>query len=121
MTLSEIEERLAKATPGPWKAVKFNGNAWPEERASIDANGHAVAISPRYVDVEDAWPDFELLAAAPELLRTLVDELKHEREEYHLLMLSRDAMQTERDDARMQVKALLEEQVVLELNGIEGD
>jgi chromosome segregation ATPase len=42
--------------------------------------------------------------SAHKALDTLINKVKHEREEYHLLMMSRDAMQSERDDAINEVK-----------------
>ena len=55
-------------TPGPWEVRIWDGEDWPEKRISIGSAGDAVCISPRYkFNIED----FNLIAAAPDLLEAL--------------------------------------------------
>ena len=59
-------------TKVPWEVRIWDGEDWPEKRISVGATdgGHSVCVSPRY-----RWnlEDFNLIAAAPDLLEVLID------------------------------------------------
>ena len=57
-------------TEGPWEVRIWDGEDWPEKRISIGSGNDAVCINPRYkFNIED----FNLIAAAPDLLEALID------------------------------------------------
>jgi len=65
--VKEIEERLQKASPGPWSAV----NIYKILSFGPDA----------FADHRDDMPNAEFIAHAPDDIRYLLDELKKAREE----------------------------------------
>lgn len=83
--VEEVEELLAKATPGPWS--HYYGKLRPQFSVMIDeihgARGEVVVAWPGFdgLHKSTAFDNAELIAAAPELLRRLVEEVKRLRKQ----------------------------------------
>ena len=89
--LVEIRERVAKATPGPWRRDR-----WDDPEVQVVAAGNEVVTWHRaHVRQNDTRvvPNHELIAHAPEDLSWLLDQLK-ERDEHRRILI--ESLQFER-------------------------
>jgi len=86
--VKEIEERLQKASPGPWDALPEEvGKAYIRIRGTVLGARYKIAnvICPTYDglpdrEIEETRNNADLIAHAPDDIRYLLDELKKARE-----------------------------------------
>ena len=90
LDLEPIKERLAAATPGPWKAKE---DSWDGYSVVIDDNGPGVSIIAEQIGQgEDGGRgDAEFIANAPEDIAALVAEVERLRATIHVLTSERDS------------------------------
>lgn len=114
--IEEVEELLAKATPGSWRAVAYVGKE-PRHVAVGRFTEESPIASPDNPNGLVAYADLpanaRLIAAAPELLRRLVEEVKAER----LLKVMYGAMResAEKECAELRNELTGKQQVIDEL------
>ena len=80
LDLEPIKERLAAATPGPWKAKE---DSWDGYSVVIDDNGPGVSIIAEQIGQgeDGGWGDAEFIAHAPEDIAALISEVERLRAE----------------------------------------
>lgn len=89
--VTEVEELLAKATPGPWEVLAADDyfveapSATFKPSPYVDANMEAPTVCRTVVEVGNQTEDCgeanaNLIARSPELLRRLVEEVKQDRD-----------------------------------------
>lgn len=92
--LGEVEELLAKATPGPWAV--WDSCSWRRIGTRDPfADGNVICpVTQRdgHPDLQAKREDLELAAAAPELLRRLVAEVKRLRGDHAAVRESVDRL-----------------------------
>ena len=72
LDLEPIKERVAAATPGPWKAKE---DSWDGYSVVIDDNGPGVSIIAEQIGQgeDGGWGDATFIANAPEEARALIE------------------------------------------------
>jgi hypothetical protein len=97
--LDAIESAAKAATPGPWSAMRWSGNAWPDAHISVGADEHgsrmAIAMNTRYAKRPEEDMNY-ISTMNPTTTLALVEEVRRLRE-YHEANVehARDALKDE--------------------------
>ncbi len=115
--LEEIEARIARATPGPWRIKPNDGKNIHRGTVQVEENGRAIeTIAECYCGAYEGHGlrNAELIANAPEDLASLIEEIRFLREELAEekrlsgMGSEREArLISERDEARKELVRLL--------------